>query len=88
MAHIHTDDEAVRITLRMPAGMHARVVEGARQSGRSLNAEIVHRVQLSFDIDQPVVLELTPRLREIIRQLLEETGVDLSQPPRLKKPKG
>jgi hypothetical protein len=36
------------ITVRFPAELHARLKEAARDSDRSLSAEIVHRVRRSL----------------------------------------
>jgi Arc-like DNA binding dprotein len=41
------------ITVRLPADLHSRVREAARDSDRSLSAEIVHRVRRSFAAPQP-----------------------------------
>lgn len=47
MAHTHIDDDAVRITLRMPRELHAYISDSAKKSGRSLNGEIVYRLETS-----------------------------------------
>ncbi|MEU9072867.1 Arc family DNA-binding protein [Streptomyces sp. NPDC048306] len=39
------DHEEVRITLRLPAGLHARLVSEAKRARRSLNSEILHRLE-------------------------------------------
>ncbi|MFG3202875.1 Arc family DNA-binding protein [Streptomyces sp. NPDC048192] len=38
-------DHEVRITLRLPAGLHAWLVAQAKSSRRSLNSEIVYRLE-------------------------------------------
>ncbi|MFJ8850796.1 Arc family DNA-binding protein [Streptomyces sp. NPDC102437] len=38
-------DHEVRVTLRLPADLHARLVEEAKSARRSLNSEIVHRLE-------------------------------------------
>jgi len=40
--------ETVRSQLRLPAGLHQQVLNAAEKSGRSMNAEIVHRLEGSF----------------------------------------
>lgn len=58
--------------LRMPPELRERIEESARESGRSMNAEIVHRLNESFEIDAAEELseeELDIRLREMSKQL-------------------
>ncbi|MFE2832187.1 Arc family DNA-binding protein [Streptomyces mirabilis] len=38
-------DNEVRITLRLPADLHARLVAQAKAGRRSLNSEIVYRLE-------------------------------------------
>jgi predicted HicB family RNase H-like nuclease len=38
----------VKITVRLPADLHARLVESAKEHDRSLNSEIVHLAKLSL----------------------------------------
>lgn len=40
--------ETVRSQLRLPAGLHQQLLEAVQKSGRSMNAEIVHRLEGSF----------------------------------------
>jgi len=42
-------DLADKFMLRMPEGMRDRIAEAARINNRSMNAEIVHRIEESFD---------------------------------------
>jgi predicted HicB family RNase H-like nuclease len=39
------DHEEVRITLRLPADLHAWLVSEAKHARRSLNSQIVHRLE-------------------------------------------
>ena len=41
--------EEVRITLRLPADLHAWIVTVAKRDRRSLNSEIVHRLEVGRD---------------------------------------
>ncbi|NEA39343.1 Arc family DNA-binding protein [Streptomyces sp. SID11233] len=40
------DHEEVRITLRLPADLHAWLASKAKRDRRSLNSEIVHRLEV------------------------------------------
>lgn len=57
MAHTLKDDEAIRVTLRMPADTHARIVESAKASGRSMNAELLHLIEQSFALEREDITE-------------------------------
>ena len=37
-----------KFMLRMPDGMRGRIAEAAKENGRSMNAEIIHRLEQSF----------------------------------------
>lgn len=37
-----------KFLVRMPDGMRDRIAEAAKANGRSMNAEIVHRLELTF----------------------------------------
>lgn len=43
-------DKTVRSQLRIPADLHAKIVEAADSSGRSMNAEILHRLEATFSL--------------------------------------
>jgi uncharacterized protein (DUF1778 family) len=56
------DDRYTRITLRIPKDLHALLQTAADASSKSINAEIVGRVQQTFDEQTPA---LQSRLRDI-----------------------
>lgn len=39
----------VRITLRIPDELHGHIIASTEANGRSMNAEIIHRLQKSFE---------------------------------------
>jgi hypothetical protein len=45
--------DEVRITLRLPAKLQASLKVSAKQSGRSMNAEIVKLLEKTADVDFP-----------------------------------
>ncbi|MGP3979695.1 Arc family DNA-binding protein [Streptomyces sp. KR80] len=51
-------DDEVRITLRLPSDIHSQLTAQARTARRSLNSEIVHRLELS--LGTPVMDAETP----------------------------
>jgi hypothetical protein len=45
--------EAEKFMIRLPGGMRSRIAEEAKANGRSMNAEIVARLQGSLDPELP-----------------------------------
>jgi hypothetical protein len=66
--------------LRMPAELREALEETAKSNGRSVNAEIVARLQESLTPEAPLIdfdiRTLDPRMQELIGQLNQST-VDL-----------
>lgn len=62
------EEAEVRITLRLPAYLHARLVDAAEESARSMNGEIVARLEETFyksgqyEVAQKEMSELSDRL--------------------------
>lgn len=56
---METDDRYTRITLRIPKDLHARLAKAAEETSKSMNAEIIARLELSMFKDTPA-LELVP----------------------------
>lgn len=48
MAQLKPQDDYMKTALRLPRDLHAKIQEEAAASGRSMNAEIVARLQDSF----------------------------------------
>lgn len=48
---ISTNRESDRFMLRLPDGMRDRIAETAKANGRSMNAEIIHRLETTFEMD-------------------------------------
>ncbi|MEV4098996.1 toxin-antitoxin system HicB family antitoxin [Nonomuraea sp. NPDC049649] len=48
----HYDGVMIRITLRLPDDVHARVVARAETERRSLNSQIVHLLEIALAADQ------------------------------------
>lgn len=61
-----SDSETVRSQLRLPGDLYEKIKSAAARSGRSMNAEIVHRLESSFPEAIEVQL-LQTRQRELIR---------------------
>lgn len=52
MAQLTPQDDYMKTALRLPRDLHAQIQEAATESGRSMNAEIVARLNGSFDARQ------------------------------------
>ena len=48
----YPSDEIDRLMVRFPAGLKRKLTEAARDSGRSVNSEIIQRLEFSFYADQ------------------------------------
>lgn len=59
--------DAQQINLRAPDGLHARLKEAAAKNGRSLNAELVFRLQASFETSA----SLAPAFAELLNSHIE-----------------
>lgn len=81
------EDNLTRITFRMPRELHAKVAEAAQASNRSMNAEIVARLEQSLatlDEDQlasyrGLLSEIAHLLNNREEKLLSELKVFLEQ---------
>jgi predicted DNA-binding protein len=62
--------EDPQMKLRLPAELKARVEEAAQHAGRSLNAEIVHRLERSFVGDDKMLIPLLETLADRVEKLL------------------
>jgi len=51
MANLIPQDDYIRTALRLPRDLHAQVQASAETKGRSMNAEIISRLQDSFSKD-------------------------------------
>lgn len=58
-ARIGKKESVTRLMLRVPVSLHRYLAESARQSDRSLNYEVVTRLQASIELDRLVKLENT-----------------------------
>lgn len=66
-----------RSQLRLPPELHASLVEAARESGRSMNAEIVARLDASFrrTVDDDQVVEVVERLQKAMDRIKEDATI-------------
>lgn len=62
------DMDEVRLTLRLPTALRDRIAAEGTKSGRSLNAEIVQRLESSFD-DQQSLWDEVNRLSDTVEKL-------------------
>ncbi|EFL02103.1 predicted protein [Streptomyces sp. SPB78] len=46
--HFGMDDDEKRLSLRLPAVLHARLVEAAHADRRSVNSEIIHLLEVAL----------------------------------------
>jgi hypothetical protein len=64
-------DDFVKTALRIPRDLHSQIQEAAAASGRSMNAEMIGRLQA--DVEDGALLAILDRLRESDDELLATT---------------
>ena len=47
----YPSDSAAKFMVRLPEGMRDRIAEAAKANGRSMNSEVVARLEASFNMD-------------------------------------
>lgn len=73
-------DDYIRTALRVPPELHAKIHASAEDAGRTFNAEIVQRLQESFEPRQMVVdlgghtEEFSREIAKVIASHLKGTG--------------
>ena len=68
------DDNYTRITFRMPKPLHAKLQESATATSKSMNAEIIARLESSFDGgDQTAFVKTVARLNHLLSRSEFET---------------
>ncbi|WP_319568277.1 Arc family DNA-binding protein [Cohaesibacter marisflavi] len=67
--------------VRFPDGMRDRIKDAAKQNGRSMNAEIIHRLEGSLAIEYPGE---EAEIEEIL-QMVEDAAVSLASEPKTKE---
>ncbi|MFS8375048.1 toxin-antitoxin system HicB family antitoxin [Xanthomonas campestris] len=66
-----SEDGYTRITLRIPDALHAKLTAEAARTSKSMNAEIVHRLEESFQAKPITVQSLIPVVSAAYRSALE-----------------
>ncbi|RZS82070.1 Arc-like DNA binding dprotein [Phyllobacterium myrsinacearum] len=71
------DIDEVRMTLRLPAGVRDRLLEKGKENGRSINAEIIARLErtISEEDEYVNIYEYAGELGQKIEDLEYKVGV-------------
>ena len=90
MAQLTPQDDYIKTALRLPREVHAQIQQAAAASGRSMNAEIVSRLEASFSrialgLDEDrLAEEVASKVAEAIFRsrnvLLEKLGTEPDKP--------
>jgi hypothetical protein len=78
-----TNKEIQKTALRLPRELHSKILLTAAESGRSMNAEIVHRLQTSYE-SIATTEELVKRLR-LALPLEDDRSSEIMAEENLKK---
>lgn len=68
----YPSEQADKFVVRFPDGMRDRIAEAAKAAGRSMNAEIVARLEASFD-----GRAISGDQAEFIKQMMQDLLADL-----------
>lgn len=66
---MNPDREIHALCLRLPRDLHAHLVQAAKDNGRSMNREIIERLEKAT-LEQEVLAEVMPVLRAAIQRVL------------------
>lgn len=77
MSKNKTESDIQKTALRLPRELHGKIIDASNASGRSMNAEIVRRLELSFEEKQLEMIEnqlstvdnLQSQLAEVVSKL-------------------
>ncbi len=87
----HTGRESDKFNLRLPDGMRDRIAEAAKASGRSMNSEIVYRLEQTFfasdNVDEVYADPSVESIVEVIIEKMKERGYVWNPAKDMKRPK-
>lgn len=67
----YPSEQSDKFLVRLPEGMRERITEEAKRAGRSMNAEIVHRLEQSFH-EMQVYHYGNPEVEDLIKTVIED----------------
>lgn len=68
-------DEFFRTQIRIPSDVYEAIKESAEESGRSLNAEMVHLMSVGLNSKEPPTNNDDARIRALIHEELAKAGL-------------
>lgn len=71
----YPSDNVDKLLLRFPPGMRDRLKAIADANGRSMNAEIIYRLELSFERPATLTMEIKHELQLAVKEFLQENGL-------------
>lgn len=72
-------DDFMKTALRLPRDLHTRLMESARNKGRSFNSELVARLAESLEADKGLTPELAQKLGMWIEQAARARANEMVQ---------
>ncbi|MGE6213082.1 Arc family DNA-binding protein [Comamonas aquatica] len=75
--NLYPSDQADKVLVRMPDGMRDRLKEVAKANNRTLNAEIVARLEQSFQQSDPISASENSVIKAVEKSNLETRLMDL-----------
>lgn len=68
-----------KFTVRFPDGLRDKIAELANKNGRSMNSEIIDRLEKSFQIDEKSGFFITEKTVDTIKDFFDNTSKKLEQ---------
>lgn len=76
MAKITGQDDYQKTALRVPRDLHAKIIEAAKANNRTMNAEIIARLERSFysyaELGDSTNEEMTNILKKALKNLIND----------------
>jgi hypothetical protein len=73
-------DDPIALQVRMTEGLRSKLAKSAEENGRSLNAEILWRLDQTFPTERPKLWRRplnwsSAQVKEIVEEVLDERGI-------------
>jgi hypothetical protein len=72
-------DDPIALQVRMTEGLRQKLAKAAEENGRSLNAEILWRLEQSLPKPKPYanlgLLPLKAQVKEVVEEILDQRGI-------------
>ena len=68
-ANVGKSKDLTRVAIRLPERLHEKLAKSAANNNRSLNYEVIPRLEASIDLDRVLDADTTTEVLQIMRKL-------------------